>query len=199
MGMGEQRMRVIAGTLKGRRLVSPKGESTRPTTDRVREALFSSLTSHLAQGFDGMHVLDAFAGSGALGIEALSRGATTATFVELAPSALAVLRSNLAALALESRARVVSGDVFSLAARGVGTGYSLILLDPPYTLDAACVQNLLGSFVTCGAVCEGTLVSWEHSIDTPVTWPRDFHSIAAKRYGTIGVDLARYSTREAGS
>src|SRR5579859_1944240 len=98
-------MRVIAGELGGRRLRSPRGEATRPTSGRVREALFSMLGE-----IDGARVLDLFAGSGALGIEALSRGAASATFVEHAPPALAALRANLAALGLGERSRVVDGD-----------------------------------------------------------------------------------------
>src|SRR5262249_58893941 len=99
-------MRVIAGALGGRRLVAPRGAATRPTSDRVREALFSALGD-----VGGARVLDVFAGTGALGIEALSRGAEHATFVESARPALAALRANLAALGIEGLARVVPQPV----------------------------------------------------------------------------------------
>ena len=123
-------MRVIAGTHRGRRLVAPAGTGTRPTSDRVREALFSILGP-----LDGHVVLDLFAGSGALGIEALSRGATRAVFVERAPAALAALRANLEAVGAEPAvASVVPGDARGAlrAARRSRDTYDLVFLDPPY-------------------------------------------------------------------
>jgi 16S rRNA (guanine966-N2)-methyltransferase len=121
----QQIMRVIAGELGGRRLRSPRGQATRPTSERVREALFSMLGD-----LSGLRVLDLFAGSGALGIEALSRGADAATFVERSPRALAALRANIAALGLAERTRVVEGD--ALAALRLPGKYDLVFLDPPY-------------------------------------------------------------------
>jgi 16S rRNA (guanine966-N2)-methyltransferase len=123
-------VRVIAGELGGRRLVSARGVATRPTAERVREALFSMLGE-----LDGTVVLDLFAGSGALGIEALSRGAAHATFVERSPRALAALRANVAELALTERARVLGGD--ALAALRGDDKYDLVFLDPPYAMAAA--------------------------------------------------------------
>lgn len=118
-------MRVIAGELGGRRLRAPRGEQTRPTAARVREALFSMLGP-----LDGLAVLDLFAGSGALGIEALSRGATRATFAERAPRALDALRANITELGLADRAEVRGGD--ALAALRSGAKYDLVFIDPPY-------------------------------------------------------------------
>jgi 16S rRNA (guanine966-N2)-methyltransferase len=122
-------VRVVAGTLGGRRLTAPPGDATRPTSDRVREALFSILGD-----IAGLHALDLFAGSGALGIEALSRGAASVTFVDRAPRALRAVRANLDALGLI--ATVVRRD--ALAALGDaarrGDQYDLVLLDPPYGL-----------------------------------------------------------------
>ena len=122
-------MRVIAGELGGRRLQAPRGAATRPTAGRVREALFSMLGP-----LDGARVLDLFAGSGALGIEALSRGAGSATFVERAAPALAALRANVDALGLQQRARVLERD--ALAALRGGGKYDLVFLDPPYAMAA---------------------------------------------------------------
>jgi len=130
-------MRVIAGRYGGRRLSPPEGSATRPTADRVREAVFSMLTA--AGALDAARVLDLFAGSGALGIEALSRGAATATFVELDEAARRVLEANLAALGLEAPvARVRAGDAIAwlAAAAGAGERFDLVLLDPPYALAA---------------------------------------------------------------
>ncbi len=122
-------MRVIAGRFGGRRLAAPPGRGTRPTSDRVREALFSILGP-----LDGETVLDLYAGSGALGIEALSRGARSVVFVERDPRALAVLRGNLATVGAEGEVR--RGDVLAALrdARERGETYDLVLCDPPYRL-----------------------------------------------------------------
>jgi 16S rRNA (guanine966-N2)-methyltransferase len=123
-------MRVIAGHLGGRRLYAPRGRTTRPTSDRVREALFSMLGP-----VDGVSVLDLFAGTGALGIEALSRGAAKALFVERDAAAVAALRDNLARLGLgEPQARVRVGDALSAlrSARKTPETYDLVFVDPPY-------------------------------------------------------------------
>jgi 16S rRNA (guanine966-N2)-methyltransferase len=123
-------MRVIAGELGGRRLHAPRGRATRPTSDRVREALFSMLG-----GLDGALVLDLFAGSGALGIEAISRGAQRAVFVERDASALRALRGNLASLGLSgARAEVRGADALAAlgSARGLKETYDLLFIDPPY-------------------------------------------------------------------
>ena len=120
-------MRIISGQWRGRALVAPPGEATRPTADRVREALFSMLTSRLGS-FEGLRVLDGFAGTGALGLEALSRGAAHATFVERDATALVALKRNVATL--KASADVLSTPIESLGpARGP---CDLILLDPPY-------------------------------------------------------------------
>ncbi|MGC9219804.1 MAG: 16S rRNA (guanine(966)-N(2))-methyltransferase RsmD [Solirubrobacteraceae bacterium] len=126
------RLRVVAGRLGGRQLVAPSGSSTRPTSDRVREAIFSILAS-----VDGARVLDLFAGSGALGIEALSRGAGSAVFVDRAAPAVAAVRSNLERLG--QTAVVVRMPVArALACRPVDAGlYDLVFLDPPYRLGEA--------------------------------------------------------------
>jgi 16S rRNA (guanine966-N2)-methyltransferase len=124
-------MRVVSGELRGRRIEAPPGTDTRPTTDKVREATFNALGS-LDLVRDAL-VVDLFAGSGALGIEALSRGAAHCTFVERDRSALRVLRANIAALGLEERARVVSGDAL---VQGRGRQADLVLADPPYGFDA---------------------------------------------------------------
>lgn len=122
-------MRIIAGEWRGRKLVSPKGDTTRPTADRTRETLFSMLVSRLGS-FEGLSVLDLFAGSGALGLEALSRGAANCLFVEQDSEALKALRANIDALAQRGVATVQAGSVMALGpARAT---YDLVLLDPPY-------------------------------------------------------------------
>ena len=120
-------MRIIAGRWRGRTLVSPPGATTRPTADRTREALFSILTSRIGT-FDGLRVADLFAGTGALGLEAMSRGAEHATFVEMDREAVAALRTNVAAFG-------ASADILPIAVSSIGAarqGADILFFDPPY-------------------------------------------------------------------
>ena len=125
-------MRVIAGTYGGRRLVAPKGDVARPTQDRVREAWFSILGAEVQDA----RVLDLFAGSGALGLEALSRGARSAVFVEKARASLAALEKNIAELGVADVATVVKGDALRYAEAIIPLGYDIVFADPPYDLGA---------------------------------------------------------------
>jgi len=133
-------MRVIAGIAKGRRLLAPRGEGTRPMMDRAREGLFSSLGGAVA----GSRVLDLYAGTGSLGLEALSRGAADAVFVERGRAALAALRENVAAVGLGGE--VVAGDVEAYLERAAGR-FDLVFVDPPYALPLASVERDLGRLV----------------------------------------------------
>lgn len=130
-------MRVVAGRHGGRRLVAPRGSATRPTSDRVREALFSTLGD-----VGGARVLDLFAGSGALGLEALSRGAAQATFVDSAPAAIRAIRANLEALGEAADVRRADARAFLRAARAAGQQYDLVLIDPPYRRASALARDL---------------------------------------------------------
>lgn len=159
-------MRIIAGEQRGRRLVAPKGDGTRPTTDRVRESLFSALSSARG-GFEGAVVLDAFAGSGALGLEALSRGAAFACLCERAPAALRAIGQNVETLGYgPDRVRTVRGDVLKgsvprppAAAAG---GYDLVFLDPPYALAAEEALGLVAALDARGLLRPCALISYEH-------------------------------------
>ncbi|RNJ63245.1 MAG: 16S rRNA (guanine(966)-N(2))-methyltransferase RsmD [Porphyrobacter sp. IPPAS B-1204] len=122
-------MRIIAGEWRGRKLVAPKGEGTRPTADRARETLFAMLASRLGD-FSGLQVADLFAGSGALGLEALSRGAEHCLFVEQDRAAVDVIRANITALGAQAHTRVEAGSVMQL--RAAARPLDLILADPPY-------------------------------------------------------------------
>ena len=129
-------MRVIAGEWRGRKLLAPKNDATRPTADRTRETLFSMLTSRVGS-FEGLHVADLFAGSGALGIEALSRGAEQCLFVEQDRDAIDVLCKNLGTLGATPRADIRAGSVLALGpARRT---YDLLMLDAPYDTGAGSV------------------------------------------------------------
>jgi 16S rRNA (guanine966-N2)-methyltransferase len=149
-------MRIVAGELGGRRLRAPKGDATRPTTDRARESLFARLGP-----IDGLDALDPFAGSGALGLEALSRGAVSCLFAETSPAALACLRENIEALGVGERCRVRGQDARALlrAEAVAGCRYGLILLDPPYRLLARLLPAL-GPLVRAVAA-PGALVALE--------------------------------------
>ncbi|MGN3973962.1 16S rRNA (guanine(966)-N(2))-methyltransferase RsmD [Tsuneonella sp. SYSU-LHT278] len=149
-------MRVIAGEWRGRRLVAPKGESTRPTADRTRETLFNMLASRIGD-FDGLAVADLFAGSGALGIEALSRGAASCLFVEHDKAALDAIRANIAALDARTRATVSAGSVTALGAAKMP--HDMILVDPPYGTGAAGVA--LDRLLRLGWVGPATWVAVE--------------------------------------
>jgi 16S rRNA (guanine966-N2)-methyltransferase len=129
-------MRVISGEWRGRKLLAPKNDATRPTADRTRETLFSMLASRLGS-FEGLHVADLFAGSGALGIEALSRGAEQCLFGEQDREAVEALKKNLAALDAAARADVRAGSVMSLGP--AKRSYDLLLFDAPYGTGAASV------------------------------------------------------------
>src|SRR6266542_4807704 len=126
-------MRIVAGRFGGRRLIVPKDGRVRPTADRVREAWMSIVTSSLP----GARVADLYAGSGALGLEALSRGAAWVEFVELAPGSLAALRANIDALGVGDAVRVHRGDALRFAQRLAPASYDLAFADPPYSSDAA--------------------------------------------------------------
>jgi 16S rRNA (guanine966-N2)-methyltransferase len=195
MGMGEQRMRIVAGRFRGRALRAPGGETTRPTTDRVREAVFSALSSIAGSDLGGGVVLDAFAGSGALGLEALSRGCAHAVLVEQDRGALAAIRSNVETFDAAADATIVAGDVFQLAERGrlARSPYSLLLLDPPYRLDAARVASLVAALAENGQLEDGAVVVWEHGVRADVEWPAGFSAYKRKRYGTTEVDIAVFA------
>lgn len=153
-------MRIIAGEWRGRRLSAPRGEDTRPTADRTRETLFSMLASRLG-GFGDLRVADLFAGSGALGLEALSRGAAHCLFVEHHRDALDSLRKNIAALDASERSRVDSGSVMQL--RASNEPCDLILLDPPYGTGAGCVA--LDRLLRLGWIGDATWIALETAHD----------------------------------
>jgi 16S rRNA (guanine966-N2)-methyltransferase len=149
-------MRIIAGQWRGRKLVAPKGEATRPTADRMRETLFSMLTSRLGD-FEGLAVADLFAGSGALGLEALSRGAATCMFVEQDRAALDAIRTNIATVGAQASARVESGSATQL--RAAPQPLDLILVDPPYHSGAG--EVALDRLLRLGWIGPQTWVSLE--------------------------------------
>lgn len=153
-------MRIIAGEWRARKLVAPDGDATRPTADRVRETLFSMLMSRLGS-FEGLAAADLFAGSGALGLEALSRGAANCLFVENDAAALKALRANIAALGAAPRSDVRAASVLALGP--APRPLDLILLDPPYRTGAGAVA--LDRLERLGWIGPATWISLETAAD----------------------------------
>jgi len=190
-------MRVVGGRWRGRRLTAPAGRATRPTSDRVREAVFDVLTAlrldaaatdheATAAPFTGLSALDLFAGSGALGIEALSRGAATCSFVERDPVALRALRANLAALEVGPAAGVVRAVDYRRALEAdlaTARRYNLVLVDAPYALYPAVEAELAGRLP--GVLCPGAVVAVETARGQVVALP--LAELRVRQYGDTRV------------
>ena len=176
-------MRVIAGAWRGRTLVAPKGDATRPTADRTREALFSMLVSRIGS-FEGLAVADLFAGSGALGIEALSRGAASCLFVEQDRAAIDALRANLSKLGAPGDVRAIS--VFSLGQ--AAAPLDVVMMDPPYGSGAGAVA--LDKLARLGWIGDGSWISVETAHNEPVVAP-DFRIDTERTHGKARITLLR--------
>ncbi|TDL01772.1 16S rRNA (guanine(966)-N(2))-methyltransferase RsmD [Mycobacterium paragordonae] len=181
--------RLIGGSAGGRRLtVPPRG--TRPTTDRVRESLFNILSARL--DLTGVAVLDLYAGSGALGLEALSRGAASAVFVESDQRTAAVLVRNITAVGLPG-AVVRRGAVAAVLAAGAPSPVDLVLADPPYDTETADVDAVLAALGTHGWVREGTVAVVERGVGSaPLTWPAGWSVWPGRVYGDTRLELAEH-------
>jgi len=179
-------MRIISGRWRGRPIVAPKGQSTRPTTDRAREALFSMLASRLGS-FEGIAVADLFAGTGALGLEALSRGAAHCTFVENDRAALAMLRQNVERLGAGERAAIRAQPVQHAAPPPHPC--DLVLMDPPYAADL--VETALARIADAAWLAPGALVSVE--TDRVIAPPPGLAPEAERRFGKAHITLLRRS------
>ncbi|MGB6057362.1 MAG: 16S rRNA (guanine(966)-N(2))-methyltransferase RsmD [Microthrixaceae bacterium] len=185
-------LRVVAGSCRGRRLVTPEGNDVRPTSDRVREAVFNSLGSMGALG--GASVLDLFAGSGAMGIEALSRGAEHVTFVDGSPHAIRAITANLDTCDLADRATVVRSESVRFLKSGSNGGesrrYDLAVLDPPYEFDDwAALLGLVDASVV--------LIESNRRVDLPAAGLNgEFTLSRERRYGGTFVTIAISERRE---
>ncbi|MEU4360444.1 16S rRNA (guanine(966)-N(2))-methyltransferase RsmD [Promicromonospora sp. NPDC023987] len=192
--------RIVAGALGGRTIAVP-AKGTRPTSDRVREAIFSRLT-HL-DVLDGARVLDLYAGSGALGLEAASRGAAEVTLVDSARPAADVARKNVAVLKVaEVRVVTETAERFAAALAGAGpraaprttAALDLVFLDPPYDLDETTLATVLTDLATPGVLADDAVVVVERSIRTPEPdWPVGLAAFARKDYGETAVYYAEPS------
>ena len=192
-------MRIIAGKWGGRQLAAFRAPNVRPTTDRVREAVFSAVHAALlkrGEDFEGLHVADLFAGTGALGFEALSRGAGRLTLVESSRRAAAVIRKNIESLAAGGEARLVESDVLGwLAAPGEPDGAcALVFADPPYGLGKD--AEILDLIARSAKVAPGALVIIERSARNPAPeTPPGLELIRSRSYGDTAVDFYEKDTQ----
>ncbi len=194
--------RIIAGVARGRRLAVP-GTGTRPTSDRVRESLFSALDSELvaaSRGWAGLRVLDLFAGTGALGLEALSRGAAAAFLVESSRPAVKVLEANIAAVGCPG-ARVILRDARRLAGEPAPAGGAdLCFADPPYDWSAADLRDLLSALAAAGWLADGARVVVERPArDGASPLPADWTDARQRHYGDTALWYGRPAAAEASS
>lgn len=189
--------RIIGGRAGGRRLKTPTGSATRPTSDRVREALFSTLESELGS-LTGLRFLDLYAGSGAVGLEAMSRGAGVATLVESDRKTARIAQDNATALGMH-RAEVVGQPVARVVAQPPRAPYDVVFADPPYTLAGADVLEVLVLLVTQGWLATGAIVVLERSArSVEPDWPRGLRRERVREYGETVLCYLRPETQGAG-
>lgn len=184
-------MRVVGGTLRGRPLATPRHEGLRPTADRVREAMFNILAHGIA-GFDleGVRVIDLFAGTGALGIEALSRGAAYCLFIDDSAEGRALVRRNVEAFGLTGQTKIFRRDATDLGDAGRGAAYGLAFLDPPYGKGLA--EKALSALAAGGWLVPGAVAVVEERSGTDVAVPATYSEIEGRTYGDTQVIFLRY-------
>ena len=187
-------MRIVGGRWRGKPLSAPEGRGTRPTTDRTRESMASMVLSAFDLDLSDVAVLDAFAGSGALGLEMLSRGARSCTFVERDRRAAEVVRRNVRGVgANPAEARLKVGDAFRLAESGglPGGPFDLVLLDPPYATEATLVAKLVDDLARTGHLTHDALVLYERAADAPGLELAHSEQLRSKKHGATATDLLR--------
>jgi 16S rRNA (guanine966-N2)-methyltransferase len=184
-------MRIVGGELRGRTLLAPKSQSIRPTADRLREALFNILTHSYDDAVEGARVLDLFAGTGALGLEALSRGAAFVLFVDDGAEARALLRGNVDALGAGGATKVYRRDATRLGPAYPMEPFSLVFLDPPYGKGLA--EQALVSARDGGWLTSGVLIVVEEAVDSGFAAPAGFAEIERRDYGDTQLVFLRLS------
>jgi 16S rRNA (guanine966-N2)-methyltransferase len=183
-------MRIVAGRFKGRALAHPKSDGIRPTSDRVRESLFNILSHGITDfSLEGARVLDLFAGTGALGLEALSRGAASCLFVEEDAEARGLIRSNIEAFALTGVTKLFRRDATSLGPAGKMGTFDLVLLDPPYGKGLG--EAALASAIGGGWLAADAVVVLEERADVVVSLPQQLALLDRRVYGDTQVVISR--------
>lgn len=188
-------MRIVAGIYRGRTIQPPAGNTTRPTIDRVREALFSSIYSLRGDLSDAI-ALDAFAGSGALGLEALSRGAQRAYFYDTDSQALNALKKNIASLGAQEHARVFAADILKNPPKNAGVAFDLVLLDPPYSTPPKEVISLLCALRDAHVLADDAVITYEHGAENALCVLREaeadgFELLSQKKYGKTWISILK--------
>lgn len=184
-------MRIVAGKLRGRPLAAPEGTNVRPTSDRVREAIFNILTHGSARlELEGAVVLDLFGGTGALGLEALSRGARSCLFVEDDAEARGLIRRNIEALGQTGTTKIYRRDATDLGPAGNREPATLVFADPPYGKGLG--ERALASAAEGGWIADGAIVVLEERVGTRIAWPPAFEPIETRSWGETQVAFARY-------
>jgi len=182
-------VRIVGGRLRGRVLAAPKSQAVRPTADRLREALFNILVHRYADPVTGARVLDLFAGTGALGLEALSRGADFALFIDNAAAARALLRENVAALGLGGVSRIFRRDATRLGEAQALAPFSLLFLDPPYGQGLA--ERALGSALAGGWVAPNALIAVEEAAKASFAAPEGFDELERRGFDDTELSILR--------
>jgi len=183
-------MRIVGGKFRGLSLATPKSDSIRPTTDRSRESLFNILSHSDELDFDGARVIDLFAGTGALGLEALSRGAEFALFIEEGAEARGLIRTNMETCKQNGNAKIFRRDATKLGSAGTMHPFTLAFLDPPYGKGLG--EKALTSLHDGKWLVDGAMVVFEEAIRADVKIPTNFHLIDERTYGTSAIKFLHY-------
>ena len=183
-------MRIVAGKFRGKQLISPSDDSIRPTADRVRESMFNILASRLGPVFEGIRVLDLFAGTGALGLEALSRGASHVTFVDIGAEARGIIRDHIEAFGAGGITKLLRRDATDLGVPGTFGKFDLVFLDPPYGQGLG--EQALAGIAAGGWLADGATIVFEDSVEAEVEIPAGFTLDDRREYGAAAVHFLTF-------
>ncbi len=191
-------MRIVGGSHKGQKLFTPKSTETRPTSDRVREAMFNKISHGVSKHFEDFDieaatVLDLFAGTGALGLEALSRGAKFAVFVEDAIEPRGLIRSNIEHLEFTGITKLFKRDATNLGPMKRFQPFNLVFLDPPYNKELG--EKALSSAIEGNWLADTALIILEESKSAPITWPKGVVLLDKKNYGETTLYYAKWQAK----
>jgi 16S rRNA (guanine966-N2)-methyltransferase len=187
-------MRIIAGRYRGKHLITPSDDSIRPTADRVRESIFDILSSRLGQSFEGLRILDLFAGTGAMGLEALSRGAAGVVLVDTGVEARGVIRDNIEALGAGGVAKLLRRDATALGPSGTMGAFDVVFVDPPYGEGLG--ERALVSARAGGWIAPDAVIVVEEARDTALALPDGFTLDDRRDYGAAAVHFVSLASGE---